>query len=71
MKKDNNDVIKTRIRSASKTIRATLLEFEQNFDKMNLNSDTREINKTILQFVKEDLDELISNYKTLCNLLKK
>jgi CRISPR/Cas system Type II protein with McrA/HNH and RuvC-like nuclease domain len=71
MKKNNNDVIKTRIRSSSKTIRSTLLEFEQNFDKMNLNSDTREINKTILQFVKEDLEELISNYKTLCNHLKK
>ena len=69
--KSNNDVIKIRIRSASKTIRSTLLEFEQNFDKMNLNSDTREINKTILQFVKEDLDEMISNYKTLCNLLNK
>jgi hypothetical protein len=71
MKKDNNDVIKTRIKSASKSIRQTLLEFDQTFDVLLKDPETRVIPATILQFVKEDLEEMIKNYKTLSNLLKK
>ena len=70
MIKNNHQILKTRIFSGLKTIKSNINEFTNNFDGMTKNADTREINLTFLTFIKEDLDELIANYKTLSKILK-